>query len=75
MTWEAIVGANIRRLRKAKGLTQEQLAHESEIAMRYIAGVERGEENPSLKYLVKIADALETEPADLLRRDQGHKKI
>jgi transcriptional regulator with XRE-family HTH domain len=69
MEWEAIVGANIRRLRKAKGLTQEQLAHEAEIAMRYIAGVERGEENPSLRYLVKIAEALEAEPADLLRRD------
>ena len=69
MMWEAIVGANIRRLRKAKGLTQEQLAHEAEIAMRYIAGVERGEENPSLKYLVKIAEALEAEPADLLRRE------
>lgn len=69
MEWETVVGANIRRLRKAKGLTQEQLAHESEIAMRYIAGVERGEENPSLRYLVKIAEALEAEPADLWRRD------
>ena len=68
MEWEAIVGANIRRLRKAKGLTQEQLAHESEIAMRYIAGVERGEENPSLRYLVKIAEALGAEPADLFRQ-------
>ena len=46
MKWEAIVGANIRRLRKAKGLTQEQLAHEAEIAMRFIAGIEWGEENP-----------------------------
>lgn len=69
MKWEATVGANIRRLRKAKGLTQEQLAHEAEIAMRYIAGVERGEENPSLKYLVKIAEALDAEPAELFHRD------
>jgi transcriptional regulator with XRE-family HTH domain len=68
MEWAAIVGANIRRLRKAKGLTQEQLAHESGVAMRYVAGVERGEENPSLKFLVKIAEALESEPALLLTR-------
>lgn len=68
MRWEAIVGANIRRLRKAKGLTQEQLAHESGVAMRYVAGVERAEENPSLKFLVKIADALGTEPGELFRR-------
>ena len=68
MEWEAIVGANIRRLRKAKGLTQEQLAHEAGMAMRYVAGVERGEENPSLRYLVKIAEALGTEPAALLEK-------
>ncbi len=68
MKWERIVGANIRRLRKAKGLTQEQLAHEAGVAMRYVAGVERAEENPSLKFIVKIADALGAEPADLLTR-------
>lgn len=68
MTWEAIVGANIRTLRKAKGLTQEQLAAEAEMAMRYVAGVERGEENPSLKFLVKIAAALSVSPADLFAR-------
>lgn len=68
MEWEAIVGANIRRLRKAKGLTQEQLAHEAGMAMRYVAGVERGEENPSLRYLAKIAEALGVEPAALLEK-------
>ena len=70
MTWEAVLGANIRRLRKAKGLTQEQLAHDAEIAMRYVAGIERGEENPSLRFLVKIAEALGAEPADLLSRQR-----
>lgn len=65
MEWAVIVGANIRRLRKAKGLTQEQLAHESGVAMRYVAGVERGEENPSLKFLVKMAEALEADPGSL----------
>lgn len=69
MEWEAIVGANVRRLRKAKGLTQEQLAHEAGMAMRYVAGVERGEENPSLRFLVKLAEALGTEPATLLMRE------
>lgn len=69
MEWEAIVGANIRRLRKEKGLTQEQLAHEAGMAMRYVAGVERAEENPSLRFLVKIAQALGVEPARLLTRD------
>lgn len=68
MRWETILGANIRRLRKARGFTQEQLAHEAGMAMRYVAGVERGEENPSLRFLVKIAEALGVEPAALLIR-------
>ncbi|MFA4939923.1 helix-turn-helix domain-containing protein [Brevundimonas sp.] len=71
MTWEEIVGRNIRRLRKAKGLTQEQLAHDASVAMRYVAGVERAEENPSLKFLVKIADALNVKPAVLLTPEAG----
>lgn len=68
MDWPVIVGANIRRLRKAKGLTQEQLAHEARLATRYLAGVERAQENVTLKYLVKIADALGVEPGELLAR-------
>jgi transcriptional regulator with XRE-family HTH domain len=68
MRWEEVVGANVRRLRKARGLTQEQLAHEAGVAMRYVAGVERAEENPSLRFLVKIAEALGVEPAALLSR-------
>lgn len=66
MRWEDRVGANVRRLRKAKGLSQEALAHDAGMSMRYLAGLERGEENPSLLFLVKLAEALEIEPAALL---------
>lgn len=66
MRWEDRVGANVRRLRKAKGLSQEALAHEAGMSMRYLAGLERGEENPSLAFLVKLATALGTEPKNLL---------
>lgn len=65
MRWEDRVGANVRRLRKAKGLSQEALAHEAGMSMRYLAGLERGEENPSLLFLVKLAEALDVEPTDL----------
>jgi transcriptional regulator with XRE-family HTH domain len=68
MNWESIVGKNIRRLRKARGLTQEQLAEEAGMAMRYLSGVERGEENPTLRFLVMIADALGVQPAELLKK-------
>lgn len=65
MRWEDRVGANIRRLRKAKGLSQEALAHEASMSMRYLAGLERGEENPSLLFLVKLAETLGVEPGRL----------
>lgn len=65
MRWEDRVGANIRRLRKAKGLSQEALAHEAGMSMRYLAGLERGEENPSLVFLVKLSGALGVEPGRL----------
>lgn len=65
MRWEDRVGANVRRLRKAKGLSQEGLAHEAGMSMRYLAGLERGEENPSLAFLVKLADALGVHPGAL----------
>lgn len=68
MTWELTVGKNIRRLRKARGLTQEQLAEDAGMAMRYLSGVERGEENPTLRFLIKIAEALGAEPAELLKK-------
>jgi transcriptional regulator with XRE-family HTH domain len=66
MRWEAGVGRNIRRLRVAKGLTQEALAHAAEIDMRYLGGIERGEENPSIAVLGRIAAAIDVHPADLL---------
>ncbi|MNS23534.1 HTH-type transcriptional regulator SinR [compost metagenome] len=69
MRWEDRVGANIRRLRKAKGLSQEALAHEAGMSMRYLAGLERGEENPSLVFLVKLSGALGVEPGRLFDRE------
>jgi DNA-binding XRE family transcriptional regulator len=56
--WRLILGKNVRRLRKQKGLTQEQLAFEAEIDLTYIGGIERGKRNPSLLVMSRIADAL-----------------
>lgn len=56
--WQAIVGKNVRRYRRSKGLTQEQLAFAAEIDLTYVGGIERGRRNPSLLVLARIADAL-----------------
>ena len=52
------LGSNIRSLRDAKGLSQEQLALVSNLDRTYIGGVERGERNISILNLCKIASSL-----------------
>lgn len=53
------LGEHIREARKAKGLSQEQLALQAEIDRSYVGGIERGERNVSFLTLVKIAICLE----------------
>jgi len=65
MDWGKIVGANVRRLRKERGLTQEQLAMETEIDLTYLGGIERGRRNPSVSVLGRLANALGVHPRDL----------
>lgn len=67
MRWEEVVGINVRNLRLARGLTQERLAHASGIDTRYLGGIERGQENPSIAVLGRIATSLDVHPAELLR--------
>jgi transcriptional regulator with XRE-family HTH domain len=64
--WRKIVGTNVRRLRQARNLTQEELAFESEIDLTYVGGIERGKRNPSLMVMARIALALNVELSDLL---------
>lgn len=66
MDWRALVGSNVRGLRLQRGLTQEQLAFEAQIDLTYVGGIERGKRNPSLLVLVRIAEALNVEPAVLV---------
>lgn len=64
MEWEKIVGANIRRLRKERGLSQEALAGEAGLAMRHLGRIERGEGNPTVAILGRLADVLGVHPVD-----------
>ena len=66
MDWNAVVGRNVRRRRQELGLSQEQVAHDAGITLRYMGMVERGQQNPSLDVMVRIAAALSMKPADLL---------
>jgi transcriptional regulator with XRE-family HTH domain len=58
------VGERIRAIRKAKGLTQQQLAELSGLDDAYIGSVERGERNFSIDTLEKIISSLKMPEQD-----------
>lgn len=61
-----LLGENVRRYRKLKGMTQEQLALEAEMERSYVSDLERGTRNPSVRALGRLAEALQIEPQLLL---------
>ncbi len=52
------LGKRVRELRQHTGLSQERFAAQAGLDRTYYAGIERGERNPSVKQLAKIASAL-----------------
>lgn len=60
------LGLNIKQLRKAKGLSQEQFAFEADIHRTYVSDVERGSRNPTVTVVEKFAKALGVTPGYLL---------
>ena len=64
---------NLRRLRHAKGLSQDDLAYEAEVSRSYLSQLEKGAFYASLRIVGKIAEALAVEPSDLLRAPRKSK--
>jgi transcriptional regulator with XRE-family HTH domain len=60
-------GTRVRTLRKAVGLSQEALADRCGLDRTYVGGIERGERNPSLRNIARIAGALNKSLSDLMR--------
>ena len=58
--------ANLRRLRHAKGVSQEDLAYEADVNRTYVSKLEKGVSYPGLEIIAKLANALGVEPAELL---------
>ncbi len=61
-----VFGLRLAEARRAAGLSQEALAHDSGLARSYLGGVERGKRNISLVNICRVAAALGIRPADLL---------
>ena len=60
---------NLKKLRLAKGLSQEKLAEECELHRTYISSVERGERNITIDNMEKLANALGVDIRELLNPD------
>jgi len=60
-------GENVKKLRKAKGWSQEELAEKAKLHRTYIGSIERCERNVSLLNIEKIANALGVAIETLLR--------
>ena len=60
-------GAAIRAARAARGIAQEGLAHRCGIDRSYLGAIERGDQNPGLLHVVKIAEALDLSVEALMK--------
>lgn len=59
------LGRSVEKLRRERGLTQEKLAENSAINVSYLAKIENGYVNTTVRYLVKIAKGLRVRVKDL----------
>lgn len=60
------LGLNVRRLREAKGWSQEDYADRAGIHRTYVSDIERGRRNPTITVVEKLARPLEVRAGDLL---------
>lgn len=67
-------GKRLRSKRQELGLTLEVLAEKADLAISYVASVERGERNLGLENIVALAQALNVAPTELLPGEHHRKK-
>lgn len=68
----AALGRSIRELRRGVGISQEDLADRSRLHRTYVGGIERGERNVSFGNLLKLANALDVRPSELLAHSESY---
>ena len=67
MDLRELFAANLRRLRNAKGVSQDELAHEANVSRSYLSQLEKGTFYASLNVVGRLSEALGVEPAELLK--------
>lgn len=67
MDMRKLVGENVRRIRREKGLTQEQFSDRSGFSQQYISSLENGRRNPTVVTLFELAAALGVSHVELVQ--------
>lgn len=73
MDLRGVFATNLRRLRNAKGLSQDDLAYGAEVSRSYLSQLEKGAFYASLKISGRLADELGVEPAELLKNPRARR--
>jgi len=67
MNLRQIFATNLRRIRHARGFSQEDLAYTADVDRTYLSKLERGASNVGIDIIAKLARVLKVEPAELLK--------
>lgn len=73
MDMRRLVGNNFARLRRERGLTQEQVEVLSGFSQQYLSGLERGARNPTVVTLYELAQALGVSHVELVKPEADSK--
>jgi transcriptional regulator with XRE-family HTH domain len=63
-----VLSVNIKARRAELGISQEKLALKADIDRTYMSEIERQLANPTLEVILKVSNALELPPEDLLKK-------
>jgi len=69
MDMRKLVGRNFARLRREKGLTQEEVAVRSGLSQQYLSGLEQGRRNPTVITVYELAQSIGVSHIELLQPD------
>ncbi len=70
-----MMGKQIKTLRRARGMSQEELSEKISINSKYLSAIERGKANPTLAVLVRLADSLKVGVPDLFNYELEPKEL
>ncbi len=70
-----MIGKQIKALRQARGMSQDELSEKVSINSKYLSAIERGKANPTLDIFTKLADALKVSLPDLFDYELEPKEL